>query len=142
MGASREVEPVNNHHLVLFDGVCNLCSASVRFIIKRDPEKIFRFASLQSAAGQRLLERFHIHPTELNTIVLVNGDQCYQRSNAALEIARKLSGGWPLLYLFKIIPAFLRDWIYNLISRNRYRLFGKQQACWIPTPELASRFID
>jgi predicted DCC family thiol-disulfide oxidoreductase YuxK len=141
MGAPGEVKP-QNRDIILFDGVCNLCSGSVQFIIKRDEKGIFKFASLQSSFGQQQLDRFKLNKNLLYSIILLRGDQTFQRSDAALEIAKQLSGGWPLLYIFKILPRFLRDGIYNLIARNRYRLFGKKDACWIPTPELKERFLE
>lgn len=128
--------------VVLFDGVCNLCSSAVQFIIKRDPEAYFKFASLQSEFGQQQLIRFRLDPNSLHSVILIQDGVVYQRSDAALAIARKLRAGWPLLYGFKIVPRFLRDAIYNLVAGNRYRLFGKKDACWIPTPELKSRFKD
>lgn len=128
--------------IILFDGICNLCSGSVQFVIKRDPAAYFKFASLQSAFGQQQLQKFGLDRESFQSIILIRGNHYDQRSNAALEIARKLKGGWPLLYGFKILPRFLRDSVYNLISRNRYKLFGKKDACWIPTPELKSRFLD
>ncbi len=141
MGALGTVNPEDTA-IVLFDGLCNLCSGSVQFIIKRDPLGIFQFASLQSDVGLQKLEKFKIDKNLLHSIILIKGDQFFQRSDAALEIARKLSGVWPILYGFKILPRFLRDGIYNWIARNRYRFFGKKDACWIPTPELKARFID
>ncbi|MBL7845282.1 MAG: thiol-disulfide oxidoreductase DCC family protein [Cyclobacteriaceae bacterium] len=128
--------------VVLFDGVCNLCSNSVQFIIKRDPKARFKFASLQSAYGQAELTRFNLDPTQLHSIILVQGDTFLERSNAALEIARHLSGAWPLFYAFKIVPRFLRDPVYNWIARNRYRWFGRKNECWLPTHDLRDRFLD
>jgi predicted DCC family thiol-disulfide oxidoreductase YuxK len=136
MGAPGAVEPI-----ILFDGVCNLCNSSVLFIIQRDPKSKFRFASLQSDFGKSQMLRFGLNNSELDSVLLIKEEILYQKSNAALEIARNLTGGWPLLYGFKIIPAFLRDWIYNWIARNRYRWFGKKDACMIPTPALKSRFV-
>ncbi len=136
MGAPGAVEPV-----ILFDGVCNLCNSSVLFIIQRDPKAKFRFASLQSDFGKAQMLRFGLNDSELNSVLLIKEEILYQKSNAALEIARNLTGGWPMLYAFKIIPAFLRDWVYNWIAQNRYRWFGKKDACMIPTPELKSRFV-
>lgn len=129
-------------NLILFDGVCNLCSSSVQFIINRDPKSRFRFASLQSETGKKLLEKFQLPVDALYSIILVQGNSYLERSDAALEIARKLSGLWPLFYAFKIVPNVLRDPIYNWISRNRYKWFGKKDACWLPTPELKARFVD
>jgi predicted DCC family thiol-disulfide oxidoreductase YuxK len=128
--------------IILFDGICNLCSGSVQFIIKRDPTAYFKFASLQSDFGQQLLQKFGLDQKSFHSIILIQDDKVYQRSDAALKIARRLTGGWPMLYAFNILPRFLRDGVYNLISRNRYKLFGKKDACWIPTPELKSRFKD
>ncbi|MBN8649994.1 MAG: thiol-disulfide oxidoreductase DCC family protein [Cytophagales bacterium] len=136
MGAPGAVEPV-----ILFDGVCNLCNSSVLFIIQRDPKAKFRFASLQSDFGKAQMLRFGLNYSELNSVLLIKQETLYQKSNAALEIARNLTGGWPLLYVFKMVPAFLRDWIYNWIAQNRYGWFGKKDACMIPTPQLKSRFV-
>jgi predicted DCC family thiol-disulfide oxidoreductase YuxK len=128
--------------VVLFDGVCNLCSASVQFIIQRDPNAIFKFASLQSVYGQSQLEKFNLDKTSLHSVILIRGGKAYQRSDAALHIAKALSGGWPAFYVFIVLPRFIRDAVYNLIAKNRYQLFGKKDACWLPTPELRNRFID
>lgn len=141
MGSPGKVKPQNNV-VVLFDGVCNLCSGAVQFIIKRDTRGIFRFASLQSSFGQQQLNQFKIDKNLLHSIILVRDNQFFERSDAALEITKQLGGMWPALYVFKILPRFLRDAIYNLIARNRYRLFGKKDTCWIPTPELKERFLD
>lgn len=140
MGA---LDPVTaSEAIILFDGVCNLCSGSVQFIIKRDPQGYFKFASLQSDYGQQQLQKNNLQQSSFNSIILLSGNKVHQRSDAALEIAKKLTDAWPLFYGFKILPRFLRDSVYNLISRNRYKLFGKKDACWIPTPELKSRFKD
>lgn len=128
-------------HVILFDGVCNLCNSSVNFVIDRDKNGYFKFASLQSEFGQEQVRRIGRDPNQLNSIVLIEGGRFYRKSTAALRVARKLSGGWPLLYVFIIIPTFLRDLIYNFIAKNRYRWFGKQDACRIPTPELSHRFL-
>lgn len=141
MGAPGEVKPQKSN-MVLFDGVCNLCSGAVQFIIKRDKKRIFKFASLQSSYGQEQLDRFKIDKKLLHSIILVRDNQFFQKSDAALEIARQLSGIWPVLSVFKILPRFFRDGLYDLIARNRYRLFGKKDACWIPTPELRERFLE
>ncbi|HET9054804.1 MAG TPA: thiol-disulfide oxidoreductase DCC family protein, partial [Cyclobacteriaceae bacterium] len=116
--------------LILFDGVCNLCSGSVQFVIRRDPAGYFTFASLQSDTGQQKLKQLGLNQQSFHSIILIKDGQAYQRSDAALEIAKKLTGAWPLLYGFKILPRFLRDAVYNLISKNRYRMFGKKDACW------------
>lgn len=136
MGTPDPITPV-----ILFDGVCNLCNGSVLFIIKRDPRAQFRFASLQSEFGQEQLRRFMLPTTEMNSVLLLADGKLYQKSSAAIKIAGRLTGGWPLLTIFKIFPTPVRDAVYDWIARNRYRWFGKREACMIPTPELKSRFI-
>ena len=142
MGSPDPITGIHNHHLILFDGVCNLCNGAVRFIIKRDRVNKFRFASLQSAIGQEYLKRFELKPTELFSVLLIKNGQLYDQSDAALEIAKDLSGIWPALNVFRIIPAFVRNVVYKLIAKNRYRLFGKKDKCMIPTPELRARFLQ
>ncbi|MGH8739919.1 MAG: thiol-disulfide oxidoreductase DCC family protein [Burkholderiales bacterium] len=124
--------------IILFDGVCNLCTGSVRFVIARDARKQFRFASLQSATAGRLLgER-----DRLESVVLVEGGKAYRKSTAALRIARRLDAAWPLLAALLVIPRPLRDALYDWIGRRRYRWFGKREACWIPHASVAGRFLD
>jgi len=118
-----------------------LCSASVRFVIERDAKKIFHFASLQSDFAKKIIPAKKIDDP-VRTIVLLEGDKIYLRSNAALEICKELSGLWPLLYFFKIIPRFIRDGVYNFISKHRYQWFGKTNECWLPSPDLVARFVD
>ena len=138
MGVSAE----NAHHpIVLFDGVCNLCSGSVQLILKRDPEARFRFASLQSEAGRSLMLEHGLDPDALSSVVLIEDGRAWQESSAALRIARHLPGAWKLLRVFTVVPRPLRDAVYRLIARNRYRWFGKTEACWLPTPELRARFL-
>lgn len=126
---------------VLFDGVCNLCNSTVQFIIRNDRRGRFRFAALQSEAGRQLLQQYQLPEKALNTVVLIAEGRAYTRSGAALEIARRLDGAWPLCYAAIIMPRFFRDAVYNFIARNRYRWFGKQEACWMPAPELKQRFL-
>lgn len=128
--------------ILLFDGVCNLCNGFVQFVIKRDPEGIFRFASLQSEIGQTLLAQAQMPTKEISTVVLYEGGKFYTHSDVGLRVFRKMGGAWSLLYGLMIIPKFIRDGIYNWIARNRYRWFGKRESCMIPTPELKSRFLD
>ena len=124
--------------VILFDGVCNLCTGSVRFVLARDSNRRFRFASLQSAAAERLLGQ----RDNLESMVLVESGSVYRKSTAALRIARRLDGGWPLLAALLLVPRPLRDAVYDWIGRRRYCLFGKRDACWAPQPELADRFLD
>lgn len=127
--------------IVLFDGVCNLCSGSVQFLLKRDPEGRFRFAPLQSDVGRSLLAEHGLAVDRLSSVVLIEDGRAWQESAAALRIARHLPGPWKLLRFFAIFPRPLRDLVYRWIARNRYRWFGKTESCWLPTPELRSRFL-
>ena len=130
------------HPVILFDGVCNLCSGSVQFVIRHDPRRQFRFASLQSDFGQRVLQQHGLPAEELNSFILLEKGILYTRSTGALRVARKLNGAWPLLYGFIIVPRFIRDAVYGYIARHRYAWFGKQASCWLPTPELRNLFMD
>lgn len=134
--------PGNEHPIVLFDGVCNLCNRAIQFIIARDPTARFRFAPLQSATGERLLESCGRRPGELDSMILVLDGRCHAKSGAALRIAGRLSGIWRLGAVFLIVPSPIRDWVYGFIAKRRYRWFGKTDTCMVPTPELRSRFLD
>ncbi|MDX2302507.1 MAG: thiol-disulfide oxidoreductase DCC family protein [Microscillaceae bacterium] len=127
--------------IILFDGVCNLCNSSVDFIIRRDPKAVFKFASLQSEEGQKLLKEHQLSSSEFDSIVLILGVKHFTKSTAALKIAFYLRFPWNLIYGLIIFPAFIRDFMYNFIARNRYRFFGKKETCRIPTPEERSRFL-
>jgi len=129
-------------YIILFDGVCNLCTGSVQFILKRDKKKKFFFGSLQGQTGQDYRRKFQLPANTINSFMLIEGEKLYTRSTAALRMARHLGGGWSLLYAFTIVPRFIRDAVYDLIARNRYRWFGQKEACWLPTPELRSRFLE
>ena len=131
------------NNLVIYDGVCHFCNYSVNFIIQHDPHALFTFVPIQSQTAQCILQTYGSQQTADNfdTIVLIKNRRCFERSNAALEIARSLQKPWPVFYGLKIIPTLLRDWCYNLIARNRYRLFGQSQVCLMPTPALKARFI-
>jgi predicted DCC family thiol-disulfide oxidoreductase YuxK len=125
----------------LFDGVCNLCNSSVQFVIQRDSNKVFRYAALQSDFAKNLLESLNQPAPDVESVILVDGDAVFYRSNAALRIAKHLKGAWPMLSIFLIVPRFIRDAVYNFIGRNRYKWFGKQESCMIPTPELKELFL-
>lgn len=127
--------------IIFFDGVCNLCNSSVQFVIKRDKEGTFRFASLQSGAGQEALQQFHLSQNDFNSFLLYEQGKLYTRSTAALRVLSQLKG-WKWAGAFKYVPPFIRNAVYNLIARNRYKWFGKKDECMIPTPELKSRFLD
>lgn len=126
--------------VILFDGVCNFCNASINFVIDRDAARRFRFASLQSDFGQRLLAENNRQLTDFDTVLLLRDGKLYKKSDAALEIARYLKG-WSWLYLFRVVPRFIRDFFYDIIAKNRYRLFGKSESCRIPTPEEKKLFV-
>jgi len=131
----------DDRHIVIFDGVCNFCNGSVNFIIKRDPTGKFAFAPMQSGLAQRLAAEQGLTDMGVETFLLVKNDRCYLYSDAALEITKDLSGLWRMLVILRIIPRFIRDWFYKLFARNRYAIFGKANACMVPTEELKSRFI-
>lgn len=126
---------------VLFDGVCNFCNASVNFVIERDKAGYFKFAPLQSEIGEELAAKHGVDKIEIDSVIVVENDKVYTHSSAALRIARKLDGLWSLAYAFVIIPKPIRDLFYRLFAKHRYRLFGRQDACMMPTPEVRSRFL-
>lgn len=132
-----------DHSIVLVDGVCHFCQGAVRFIIKRDPEGIFHFGSLQSEEGQRLLRTGGLSANQLDTFVLIEDGTYYTRSTAALRIARCLRFPYPLVYVFVLVPCVVRDAAYNWVASNRYRWFGKDEEdqCEIPPPEIRQRFF-
>ncbi|HYG20799.1 MAG TPA: thiol-disulfide oxidoreductase DCC family protein [Ohtaekwangia sp.] len=132
----------NDHPVILFDGVCNLCSAFVIFVIKRDPLARLRFASLQSRYARLKLQEIGRNPDALHTVIFIEHGKVFERSDAALEICRYLNGAWPALRIVLIFPRFLRNWVYDVISRNRYKWFGRKDACMVPTPELKARFLE
>lgn len=127
--------------LILFDGICNLCNSLVRFVIKRDPKKKFRFASLQSEIGQKLLVKYKVPVNSLETFVLIKNDVFYLRSSAILILLKELGGGWKLFYVLRAIPKSIRDAVYNFIAKRRYKMFGKRDYCLVPDTELKERFL-
>lgn len=127
--------------ILLFDGVCNLCNGLVQFIIERDPEAQFRFAALQSTSGQQLLQEAGLSLSALNTVVMYDEGKFYTHSDVPLRIAWHLGRFWRFFYIFRYIPKGLRDRIYDWIASNRYKWFGKQNACMMPTPALQKRFL-
>lgn len=134
---------IDNSHIILFDGVCNLCNGSVNFVLDRDKKRIFKFGALQSEIGKELLRKYNVeHSIGYDSVVLIKHPKVYKKSGAALEVARHLGGLWPALYVFKIIPSVIRDFIYDLIAKNRYRLFGKSEACRLPEPGIKERFLN
>ena len=129
-------------YIVLFDGVCNLCNSTVQFIIKRDTHNQFKFSSLQSEYGQNFLKERNLDSSDFKSIILYEPEVAYYtKSKAALKIAQNLGFPYNLLSVFLLIPSFIRDWIYSLISKYRYHLFGKKDSCMVPTPENKRKFI-
>lgn len=126
--------------ILLFDGVCNLCSGTVQFVIERDSDAKVGFASLQSDYGVDMMGRLNIPTDYLDSIILVEGDRISYKSTAALRLCHYLDGVWPALRILLIIPSPVRNLVYDWVARNRYRWFGKKESCWMPTPELRSRF--
>ena len=127
--------------IVFFDGLCNLCNGAVQFMIERDENNILRFASLQSDFAKEALKPYNIDPEKNDSFILLENGKIYQRSTAALRVAKKLTKLWPLLYGFIIVPNFIRDGVYNYVGKNRYKWFGKKESCWIPTPDLKAKFL-
>jgi predicted DCC family thiol-disulfide oxidoreductase YuxK len=133
---------MSNSPIILFDGICNLCEWWVQFIIKRDIRALFRFAPLQSQTPQRLMAQYGLCPGSLRTMALIDGGSVFTKSDAALRIASYLPGMWSLLGVLYIIPRFLRNWAYDLVVKNRYRWFGKHDACMVPTADILHRFLE
>lgn len=132
-----------NKKIILFDGVCNLCDSTVQYIIKRDKKDIFRFVPIQSELGQKILKHLGISERNIDSIVFYEpGKAYYYKSHAALKIAKNLGGLYAYAIIFKLIPSFLRDLIYDYVAKNRYKWYGKKESCMIPTPELKEKFLD
>jgi predicted DCC family thiol-disulfide oxidoreductase YuxK len=143
MMETKKINIPNDKHIILFDGVCNFCNSSVRFVMKRDKKDLYRYASLQSDLGRQMTEERGIDTSEIDSTILIIPDQAYYiKSDAALQISKNLSGLYPLLNVFSIIPTSIRDFFYDIVARNRYKWFGKKEECQIPTPEERSKFLD
>lgn len=127
--------------IILFDGECNLCDQSVQFIIKRDPDGVFTFASLQSDIGKILLNKCNVS-SEIDSFVLIEGERYYVKSSAALRVCKNITGAWKLLYALVVIPKPLRDFFYGMIAKNRYKWFGKKDQCLLPSPDVRKRFLS
>jgi len=132
---------LENNKIILFDGVCNLCNGAINYVIKKDKKNVFKFAPLQSEIGIKLTSKFNIDTSKVDSIILVDGEKHYEKSSAALHIAKHLSGAYPLLFGFMIVPKFIRNEVYDYVARNRYKWFGKKESCMIPTAELQSKFL-
>ncbi|MCH4552595.1 thiol-disulfide oxidoreductase DCC family protein [Aestuariibaculum lutulentum] len=138
-----KVDLPKNKQLILFDGVCNLCNSSVNFVIKHDKKNKFLFTPLQSELASQILEEFQIDTKKTDSILLYTPEKVITyKSTAALKIASYLGFPINILSVFLIIPAIIRNWIYDFIAKNRYKWFGKKEVCMIPTPELKSKFLE
>ena len=136
-------DAVEEQKIVLFDGICNLCNASVVFILQRERRPEFIFASIQSETGQKLLNRCGLPPDYIEAVILIENKKVYTGSNAALRIGQRLKFPWSFLAtLGFVVPTVLRDWVYRQIAKHRYRWFGKRDVCMVPTGELRSRFME
>ncbi|MEL0456147.1 DCC1-like thiol-disulfide oxidoreductase family protein [Flavobacteriaceae bacterium SZ-1-7] len=132
-----------NKQLILFDGVCNLCNSSVQYVIKHDKMNQFMFTALQSETGKEIIDEFNIDTSKIDSILLYNPQKGIDyKSTAALKIGSKLGFPRNLIGVFFIVPTFIRNWVYDFIAKNRYKWYGKKDACMIPTPELKSKFLD
>lgn len=129
------------NRVILFDGECNFCNSSVQFVIKRDPNGIYNFASLQSDFARQVIKKYGLSK-EIDSFIYLEGERLYIKSTAALRVCKGLRGLWKALYVFIIVPKPLRNAVYEIIARNRYKWFGKQETCMIPTAEMRNRFID
>ncbi len=131
-----------NQSVILFDGVCNFCNYWVNFIIKHDKQAIFKFASLQSEAGKIMSLKYKIDPSKVDSVILIENNQAYIYSDAAIKIAYQLNSFKWIYFLGKMTPRIIRDFIYKFVAKNRYNWFGKKSSCMIPTPELKNRFLN
>lgn len=130
-----------DHAIVLFDGVCNYCNSWVNFCIRHDKKNHFRYAPLQSDVGKALLKKYNVPDVSTDTFVLIENDKYYLRSTAGLRLTKHFNGLYPLLYGFIIVPPFIRDGIYRIIARNRYKWYGKRESCMMPSPEIKEKFL-
>ena len=135
------MKETKEHSIILFDGVCNLCNSSINFVIKRDSANLYKFTALQEAPGIGLLKQYGINTLDTDSIILIGNGKAYTKSSAALRVAKGLSGVWPVLYGFIIIPKWIRNAVYDYIAKNRYKWYGKKDSCMIPTPELKNKFL-
>jgi len=139
--ASRHAEEINGRYVVIFDGVCNFCNGAVNFIIRHDEKGLFCFIPMQSDLAKELAGSYYMDEVGVDTLLLIKNEKIYVRSNAALEIAKDLSGYWTLLNIFRMIPRPIRDALYRIFAKNRYALFGKRTHCIVPTQAVVNRFV-
>lgn len=129
------------HPIILFDGVCNFCNGTVNFLIRQDKNKVFRFAALQSEAGQKLLNQYGLPKQDFDSFILIDGGKAYKSSTAGLRLYNKLPWYWKWTQAFWMVPKSIRDSVYNIIAKNRYKWFGRKEVCMVPSPEVRNRFL-
>ncbi|MEP7278397.1 MAG: thiol-disulfide oxidoreductase DCC family protein [Bacteroidota bacterium] len=140
---NKDIDKKNiDKKIVLFDGICNLCNGAVQFILKRDKKNRFLFGALQGNAGQQYIADFKLPAPSFHSFILVENGRVYTRSTAVLRVLKRLGGAWPLLYAFIIVPPFIRDGLYRLIAKNRYKWFGKKDQCRVPAPAEKEKFLE
>ena len=133
---------MNENPVILFDGVCNFCNGAVNFTIKRNKDKTIKFAPLQSEAGRELVKQYGLPENDMRSFLFIENENIYNRSTAALRVCRHLKGLWPLCYGFIIVPPFIRNGVYDFISKNRYKLFGQKEECMVPSADVRARFLS
>ncbi len=132
----------NDKELVLlFDGVCNLCNGAINFVIDHEPKGRIKFAALQSEPGKALIAKYLSNQEVKDSLIFIENGKAYQQSGAALRVAKYLNGAWPLLFVFIVVPPFIRNWVYDYVAKNRYKWFGQMESCRMPTKELKARFL-
>ncbi|GJE60371.1 thiol-disulfide oxidoreductase DCC family protein [Methylobacterium trifolii] len=141
MMATLQADDTGDGPIILFDAACVLCSANARFVLERDRDAVFRLASMQGEVGQRLYRRSGMDPNDPVSMLVVEGNRVRRDSDAVLSIYERLGFPWTLAAIFRIVPAALRDPVYRWIARNRYRVFGKRETCWIAPPEYRDRIL-
>lgn len=132
---------IDQKQIILFDGVCNFCSFWVDFVLKRDKNDLFKFSAIQSSKGIELVKKYNLDSSWQDTFLLISGNKVYTKSTAALIVCKQLKGIIKILFVFIFIPKLIRDFIYDLIAKNRYRLFGKKEVCRIPTEAEMNKFL-
>ncbi len=131
-----------DHPIVLFDGVCNFCNGIINFLISQDKKNVLRFAAMQSEAGKKILTQYGFEPGYTKSFVFIINGKAYKKSTAALKLYNQLPWYWKWIQIFWIVPTFIRDGVYEYISENRYKWFGKKSQCMLPSPGIKSRFLE
>jgi predicted DCC family thiol-disulfide oxidoreductase YuxK len=133
---------MNEHPVILFDGVCNFCNGLMNFVIRQDKKRVFRFAALQSEAGKNILQQHNLSTQDFDSFVLIDKNRVFKKSSASLKVMSRLPWYWKPAQILWIIPLFIRNAVYDFVARNRYKWFGKKEQCMVPTPEIRGRFLN